>query len=174
MPKDLRSYLKYVEEKLPGELVRIKKPVDPSWEVSAVIRKFQDENKFPAVLFENAKGYSMPIISNLFPSLLRTAATFETTIPNTVKEYVKRENNLLKPQLVATGPVKDVVQVGDNVDCSKLPIVTHCEKDPGPYITPGVGIVKDPDTGIYNAGIYRMMYKGPNKFFMIVVDHSHF
>lgn len=173
MAKDLRSYIKYLEDNLPGELVRVKKPVDPSWEVSAFVCRLQAEDRYPAVLFENVQGCEMPILTNLFASRQRLAAALGTTPDRLLSEYMKREDQALKTRLVSSGPVKEVVKVGAEADLRTLPIVTHGAKDGGPYITPGVSIIKDPETGIYNAGIYRMMYKSPRRLTWAIEAASH-
>ena len=61
---DLRSYLGALEEK--GKLRRIKKEVDKDWEIAAVCRqlfyRIPDERR-PAVMFENVKGFNMPVVA---------------------------------------------------------------------------------------------------------------
>ena len=62
----------------------------------------------------------------------------------------------------AAAPVKEVIATGTDVDLRTLPIVRHHHMDPAPYIdmTP---VMRDPDSGAYNAAYLRMMYKGPRK-----------
>jgi 2,5-furandicarboxylate decarboxylase 1 len=47
------------------------------------------------------------------------------------------------------------VLTGDRARLSVLPLVTHCERDAGPYLSSGVTIMRDPKTGALNAGLYR-------------------
>jgi 2,5-furandicarboxylate decarboxylase 1 len=42
-----------------------------------------------------------------------------------------------------------------------MPVLTHQERDAGPYFTTGVVIAKDPETGIRGMGIHRIQVKGP-------------
>jgi 2,5-furandicarboxylate decarboxylase 1 len=58
--------------------------------------------------------------------------------------------------------VQDVVCVGDDVDVEELPICTYHEKDAGKYITAGLAVMRDPETGINNVGIYRHMVHNKN------------
>jgi len=69
--KDLREFIKRLEEK--GELVRIKREVDArNFELASYIRHMEDgPNK--AILFEKVKGYSMPVVANLYGSFRRCA-----------------------------------------------------------------------------------------------------
>jgi 2,5-furandicarboxylate decarboxylase 1 len=88
-------------------------------------------------------------------------------------EYIKREDKLIAPKIVPTGPVKEVIQKGDDVDLYQLPITHHNEKDSGDFITAGITVVKDPDTGVYNAGIYRMMRIDKKTLGMSYEKHTH-
>jgi len=89
-------------------------------------------------------------------------------------EYAAREARRLPPLEVSSeqAPVKDVVQVGEDVDLHVLPIVRHHEMDLGPYIdmTP---IMRDPETGAYNAGFLRTMFKGPRKLGLHMSPRHH-
>ena len=114
-------------------------------------------------VFENVTGFEMPVMTNLFASRLKMAAALDVPLEETLNEYMRREDQPFEPQWVDDGPVKECRWVGEEADLSRLPIVTHGEKDAGPYINPGVGIAKDPDTGNHNAGIYRLLYRGPQK-----------
>ena len=51
---------------------------------------------------------------------------------------------------VDTGPVKEVVLTGEEVDLSRLPVPVHSQFETDPYIT-AMNIVKDPETGFYNS-----------------------
>jgi 2,5-furandicarboxylate decarboxylase 1 len=69
----------------------------------------------------------------------------------------------IKPILVSSGPVKEVIIKGDDVDLAKLPVPTYCEMDAGPYLTAGVEIARDPTTGIQNASFHRRLILGKDK-----------
>jgi 2,5-furandicarboxylate decarboxylase 1 len=91
------------------------------------------------------------------------ATLFDTTPDRLANEWVKRVKNLIEPKLVSTGPVKEVIKKDSEVDLAELPIVTHSSNDAGPYITAGIVVAKDPETGIRNVSIHRMQYKGRNR-----------
>jgi len=172
MPKDLRYYLSQLEQSMPDEYVRIERAVDPRFELSAVLRKLQDENRFPAVHFSKVKGSAFPVVSNLFASTRRLALAFGVEPENVLQGYMDREDQLLESRLVRRGPVQDVVRTGRQVDLTKLPVVTHCEKDAGPYFTSAVGVFKDPDTGVFDVGIFRMQLKGRNRLGVLYGAYS--
>jgi 2,5-furandicarboxylate decarboxylase 1 len=173
MAKDLREYLQVLKQKLPGDLVTIKKEVDPKFELCGVIRKFQEKNMFPAVYFEKVANTQVPALSNLMASRERLALAFDTSADMLSQEYLKRQDNLRDPIMVEDAPVKQNKMIGDEVDLSKFPNITHCELDGGPYVSSGISIIKDPDTGITNMGIYRLQIKGKNKLGFWPGEYAH-
>jgi 2,5-furandicarboxylate decarboxylase 1 len=69
---------------------------------------------------------------------------------------------LPEPVEVDEAPVHDVVVSGKDVDLGDLPFGLHSKSDAGPYITSGVVLARDPQTGNLNTGMYRMMITGRN------------
>jgi 4-hydroxy-3-polyprenylbenzoate decarboxylase len=67
---DLRSFISFLEQQ--GELVRITQEVDPDLEMTEISDRTL-RAKGPALLFENPKGYSMPVLCNLFGTPKRVA-----------------------------------------------------------------------------------------------------
>ncbi len=164
MPKDLRQFLAELEKKMPDEIVHINRKVDPKFEIPAVLRKLQDQHSYPAAVFHNIKNSDFSVVSNIFASTNRLALALNADPDDLIQDYLKMEGKLIKPKLLRKAPVHENVISGTKVDLGKLPIVTHCEKDAGPYITSGVAVLKNPETGIYDVGIFRMQVKGKNKF----------
>ena len=158
MGKDLRTYLQELLEARPNDLKIVDRQVDPKWEITALIEKLRrEQQEFPAVLFTNVKGSNLPALINLAGSFERLAVSIEADVRNMVPEYATREGNFIPPLEVTkeNAPVQEVVWTGKDVDLTKLPIVWHNELDSGYYVDAGPCIVKDPDTGRLNAGIYR-------------------
>ena len=62
---------------------------------------------------------------------------------------------------VDTGPVLDQVTLGDDVDLTALPLITHFESDLGPYITNGIVVAEDPVTGVGNLSYHRAVVLSP-------------
>jgi 4-hydroxy-3-polyprenylbenzoate decarboxylase len=60
------------------------------------------------------------------------------------------------PQQVATGVCQEVVQLGDDVDLTRLPILTCWPEDGGPFLTLPLVFTHDPNTGKRNVGMYRI------------------
>ncbi len=161
--KDFRDYLDSLERQ--GMLVRVTKEVSPRFEIAAGIRKVSDTNG-PALLFENVAGHpDWRVAGGLFatPRLMAFALQTEENEDKLMKRYLEFSQQRLKPILVSSGPVKEVIIKGDDVDLTKLPVPTYCEHDAGPYLTAGVEIGRHPTTGVQNASIHRRQILGKNK-----------
>jgi len=154
MTKDLRNFIEAVTKKAPEQFLTIRQEVCPKWELSSIQKQLENENKFPLILFERVRGHDMKVVTNLFSSRRLLALALDTTVESVAGRLMEARRNRIKPVMVHKGPVKDVIIIGDKVDLKKLPVVTHCEKDVGPYITAGIMITRDLG-GSLNAGIYR-------------------
>ena len=79
-----------------------------------------------------------------------------------VKECAARQAHPIDPVMVDKAPVQEEMFIGDQVSVEDLPICTYHEKDAGKYITAGLAVMRDPETGINNVGIYRHMVHEKN------------
>lgn len=158
--KDLRTFLKQLLAYDPEQLVVVDREVDPVFEATAIVVRLKKDpaySKFPAVLFKNIKGSSIPLVINLHGTYERLALAIDANVKTMVKEFSHRENQPVPVKHVdrTDAPVKDVVWTGPEADLSKLPILQHQELDAGKYVTSAISIQRDPETGVQNAGIYR-------------------
>jgi 4-hydroxy-3-polyprenylbenzoate decarboxylase len=165
---DLRAYIDALETE--KELVRIKKEVDWNLELGAIIRRSYDL-KAPAPLFENIKGYpkgysvlGAPVGLSNKPgrSLARLAMSLgfspDATFHEIIEGYIARKKERIKPVIVDTGPCKENIFTGDQVNLLSLPVPFIHEGDGGRYIgTWHLVATKDPDTQWVNWGMYRLM-----------------
>jgi 2,5-furandicarboxylate decarboxylase 1 len=164
---DLREYLSVLEKK--GKLRRVKRQVDKDWELAAVCRQLFHKiapEKRPALLFENVKGFSIPVAAGVLGASKQIYALgLETdSVEGINRKWDEALGNPIPPRMVKTGPCKENVLHGDQVNISKLPVpVWTVGEDPGPFFTSPYVITKDPETGNRNVGTYRMQVKGPNK-----------
>ena len=173
MPKDLRTFMELVERKDPSGFRRVSREVDPEYESSAILRKFQHRGEYPLVYFEEVKGSDFPIVSNVIADNTKLALTLDVPEENLLKSFVEREAHPIPPKHVKDGPVKGKVYTGKEVDLNILPWPVQCEKDGGAFLTAGVTIVRDPDTGSFNSGIYRQMFHERNVVGMSFEPQSH-
>jgi len=154
---DIRQFISSLEED--GDLLRVSDEVDAKFEIAAYIRNTSDIEG-PALLFENVKGYRMPVVGGLYSSRRLMLKALGTSEEKAVNHYLRAMQNLSEPRLVDSGPCKEVIELGAAASLSALPILTHSEQDSGPFITAGVAISKDVEDGSKNASIYRFELQG--------------
>ena len=162
---DLRGFIAYLEAEHPEQVIRVSKQVDPKFGVSGILERLERDGRFPLVIFDNVKGSKIPLVANMHASFerLRLGLGMERGgVKEFVAECAARHANPIDPVKVDTGPVHEVTSIGDEVDVGKLPICTYHEKDAGRYITAGLAVMRDPETGINNVGIYRHMVHEKN------------
>jgi UbiD family decarboxylase len=157
---DLREFLKVLEEE--HELQKIRAEVDRKHELGAICKLHNERPNSPALLFENIKGHTIPVVGQLLATDKRVALALNLSQENVFDETVQRASHPQATRRVAQGPCQEVVFEGADVDLGKLPICTNNPNDGGQYITAGHVIIKDPEFG-NNLAIYRMMVVSKNE-----------
>lgn len=173
--QDFRAYLDYLEKK--GKLVRVKKEVDTRFDIAAGIRKTSDIDG-PALLFENIKGHpGWRVAGGVYATqkliALAIGLPMKASEEQIVQRYLQFDQKRVKPKLVSTGPVKEIIIKGNDVDLTKLPIPIYSEKDGGPFLTSGVEIAKHPETGEGNVSIHRRMLLGKDRTALLAQPMQH-
>jgi len=143
-----------------GRLQLYDAPVDPHLEVAGIMKRLDGG---PALLFSKVDGYETPVIGNLLSGQANVEAAFGVDFRG-VREFVGRALGDPKPPVtVERAPVQERVHKS-NLDVGRmLPALTHTAADAGRYVTAGIIIARDPETGVYNASYHRLMLAGPNR-----------
>src|SRR4029450_6957296 len=163
MAQDLRSYLDLVKRRKPGDFEIVSKPVDPRYEITALVVKLAREAKRrPVLIFETVKGRRFPVLPNPPPSRPRLAAAMSAAPEATQATYLRAMEKPIPPKVVASGPVQEVVLEGDRVNLYDLPQIVHHEGDAGAYVTAAISFARDPTKDIWNCAYNRLQIKGPN------------
>ncbi len=176
MAKDLRSFLSELEAEEPDQLLHVTKEVDPHFEVTGILARLEKERKFPVVVFDKVKGSNLPVVTNVHADarrLFRAIGLKNGNLAEFIREYSAREDAPKDPVIVKEAPVQEVVLTGKDIDVTRLPILTYHEKDAGRYVTAGFGIMRDPDSGVRNAGIYRLMIHSRDTFGIQLSETAH-
>ncbi|MBI2162173.1 MAG: UbiD family decarboxylase [Candidatus Rokubacteria bacterium] len=161
MAQDLRSYLEQIKRRKPEDFKIVAKPVDPAYEITALVVKLEREAKQrPVLLFENVKGTKFPVLTNLHASRPRLAAAMGVAPEETQRAYLRAMEKPLAPKVVKTGPVKEVILTGQKINLYDLPQMVHHEGDAGPYLTAAISFAKDPTAEVWNCAYNRLMIKG--------------
>ncbi len=173
MGEDFRSFLQAMEETREGGFYRITREVDTRYEVSAIITKLEQARQIPLLIFEKVKGYTMPVVVNCYADRGRVARALGVSKRELAQRVNQGYQKPIPPVEVSRGPVQEVVLEGKQVDLSNLPAMVYHNTDGGRYISAGVVLAKDPDTGHYNLSYNRLMVKGKNRLgiFMTVGKH---
>ncbi len=172
MPQDLGSYLELVESK--DDLVRIADPVDPRYEVSALVAKLaRERRRRPVLLLENVKGSALPVVTNLHASRRRMALAMNAEPREVQRVFLKAMERPVAPVVVDTGPVKEVVYTGADVDLLALPQIVHHAADAGPYLTAAVSFARDPEDGTWNCAYNRLMIMGKDRTSIHITASKH-
>jgi 2,5-furandicarboxylate decarboxylase 1 len=153
-----RSSLDRMAEK--GRLQAYTAPVDPYLEAAGIMKKLDGG---PALLFSAVNGHAMPVIGNLLSCQANCEAAFGIDFRG-IRDFIGRALGEPKPPvLVEKAPAQQHVHTKD-IDLGRmLPALQHTAADSGRFVTAGIVIVKDPDTGTYNASYHRLQLVGPNR-----------
>ncbi|KAB2319950.1 4-hydroxy-3-polyprenylbenzoate decarboxylase [Betaproteobacteria bacterium SCN1] len=190
--RDLRDFVAQLEQR--GELRRISVEVDPHLEMTEIADRVLRAGG-PALLFENPRGHSIPVLANLFGTVSRVALGMGEEDPARLREigqllaYLKEPEPpkglrdawekwpVLKqvlnmaPKEVKNAPCQEIVLEGADVDLSRLPI-QHCwPGDVAPLVTWGLTVTRGPHKKRQNLGIYRQQVIGRNKLIMRWLAH---
>ncbi|MDY6864196.1 MAG: UbiD family decarboxylase [Thermodesulfobacteriota bacterium] len=163
MFNNLRGFLNALEER--NDLARIQTEVDWNLEIGAIAQE-ATVRKSPALLFENIKDYKhtpgRKLLMNAYATKERLSLALgldeKTGYRQMVETVRSRAKNVIKPRLLSSGEVKDIIHKGKEVDLLEFPVPFLHKKDGGRYVaTLDIVVTKDPDSGWVNLGLYRGM-----------------
>ena len=161
MSQDLQSYLDLIKRTDPGEFLTVSREVDPAFEITAITVKLEQEAKRrPVLLFEKVKGTKFPVLTNLHAGRSRLAAAINAKPEEMQQAYLRAMEKPIAPKLVSSGPVKEVILTGDQINLFELPQILHHQEDAGAYITAAISFAKDPSGDSWNCAYNRLMIKG--------------
>lgn len=151
-------------------LIRIKKEVDPKFELGAVINSRRGRQPF---LFEKVLGYNAPMVAGLGGDRQLMADSLRIRPSALTEKIIEAIVNPIPTREVATGPVHDNVVMGPFELDEIMAIPTYNEKDGGPYIVCGVLVVKDPEgSGKRYTSIRRIWYMGGNRGAIVITSQE--
>jgi 4-hydroxy-3-polyprenylbenzoate decarboxylase len=172
---DLRGFITELERR--NQLKRIKYPVSTKLEIAEIADRVVKRTG-PALLFENVKETpQVPVAIGLYGSHERMALALHDK-PQNIAERIEGLIKTVPPEgllgkmqtgmkllptlkslgtrSVNDGPCKELKYSGDDVDLSKLPVLTCWPDDGGPFITLPMVFTHNPNTGRRNVGMYRI------------------
>ena len=190
--RDLRDFLSLLEKR--GQLKRISQSVDPYLEMTEIADRTLRAGG-PALLFENPKGYDMPVLCNLFGTPQRVAMGMGKEDVSALREVGELLAFLKEPEpprgfrdlfdkapkfkqvlnmptkVLHSAPCQEQIWEGDAVDITKIPVMQCWPEDAAPLITWGLTVTRGPNKPRQNLGIYRQQVLGKNKVIMRWLSH---
>jgi len=150
-----------------NQLVRIKKTVNPKFELAAIVSKL-DNGK--AVLFESIKDSKVKVAANVLGTRNRVALSINSKNENLIQEKI---NEAIKTR-------SEITNIDDTINWDRisknlfdLPIITHFEKDSGAFITSSLVIAKDAETGRQNLSTHRLLRLDKSRMAIRMVEGRH-
>lgn len=160
---DLRDYLDILQSN--NELVTIKKPVSTRFEIASITAHLDGKQ---AVLCENVKESKMRVAANVCGTRKRFADAINTNLDSIHGRVL---NALSKP----TKPKMEDAKFNENIsrDLSILPIITHFDKDAGPFITSSIVFAREQESSNQNASVHRFLFLDEKHMAVRMVEGRH-
>jgi len=151
----MKEFLKTLEKDF--NTLRIGEEVSVNLEAAEFLKK----NPKDTIIMENINESDMKVVSGICNTRGKIARALNTDVAGITQRIMGAINNPMP--ISDCKSVQDSFNVSKPADLSEIPILTYYSRDGGPYITSGVIIAKDPETGIRNASIHRMLVLGKDR-----------
>ncbi len=155
---DLRTFI--AAARAAGEVNEIHKSVSPMHELGNVLKACERIDK--AVYFHKVEGSEFPVVGGLLSSQRWVGRALECPSAEVGDRMAMATEKPIKPELQKSAAASQEVVI-EKPDLTKLPIPTHSPLDAGAFITAGVVISRDHETGQHNLSYNRMQIYGPDR-----------
>lgn len=164
----LSEFIELLEQQ--GEIRRVKKEVDPKYEIAAILSK-ENKEESPAIIFENVKGYHMPVAGNLLGTKRRLALSIFADEKELREGHLPNQDKRIKPILLKDQEDREIIPVEGAFDIlDHIPVLTHYAKDSAPFITCGMASVRDPVSGGMRRGLHRLEVRNGSELGISLVN----
>ncbi len=169
--QDLRAFLTALKNS--GDLVDITRPIAPKYDIAKALAK-TSSIQGPALMFADT-GTAFPLVAGVYGNRRLALKAFEATEQTIHEKVLKGINNQIAPvDFRGAAPCQEIVLTGDAIDITKLPVPTYSPKDGGPYITAGIVVSENPETGTPDIGNYRFQVHGPKELGVFSAPNHRF
>ncbi|MBM5805711.1 MAG: UbiD family decarboxylase [Candidatus Verstraetearchaeota archaeon] len=158
----LRPFLKSGSG-ISGEVLRQDKELSPKFEIPAIMK---EHDNGPVLIFNKVRGSDFKVVSGLCGTRERIFRAIGADSHTYYSRIIGATNNPKPPKMVDDGPV---MEGQERPDLRRLPVLTHYEKDPGPYITSGIVVARSPDGKFQNASMHRLLVLGKDRLTIRIV-----
>jgi 2,5-furandicarboxylate decarboxylase 1 len=160
-----REYIEKIDKN--GLLKKVDAEVSKNLEISGILKEIEPT----PVIFNNVKESEFRVVGNVFCTKDVIASYFGVTPADLIPMLSKAITERSEPEIVSSAPCQEVIE--STVDLDKIPILFHCEKDGGNYISSAVVVTRDPDYG-QNLDFHRAMQYSKDKFATRIVKGRDF
>ncbi|WP_405291600.1 UbiD family decarboxylase [Methanobrevibacter sp.] len=147
-----------------ANVVEITDELSTEFEISKELRKYPKDT----VIVNNVKGFDIPVISGICNTREKIAKSINCEVSQITEKIIEAMEKPIKVDKFTDFSEYDTSEV----DLDKIPILTHYKRDGGAYITAGVVFARDPETGIQNASIHRMMVLDNKRLVIRIVPRN--
>ncbi|TKJ23817.1 MAG: hypothetical protein CEE43_01250 [Promethearchaeota archaeon Loki_b32] len=160
-----REYLNKIDKE--GLLQKVDVEISKKLEISGILKEIEPT----PVMFNNVRESEFHVVGNVFCTKNVIASYFGVTPADLIPMLSKAITDRSEPDIVSNAPCQEVIE--SSVDLDKIPILFHCDKDGGNYISSAVVVTRDPDYG-QNLDFHRAMQFSKEKFATRIVKGRHF
>jgi UbiD family decarboxylase len=157
--QDLRSFVAAYDGAHPGEVIRVSESVSIEEDVMALVLEYERRRRYPILIFDRVAGHDIPIVCNVVASRRALAFALGVDERRLAAEYARRIKDYVKPVVVPDPPFRHRTLTGPALDLATLPIPRYFPGDAGRYLTAGMLVARDPDTGVETEGYHRFQVK---------------
>jgi 2,5-furandicarboxylate decarboxylase 1 len=158
--EDFRQFLDVLRQH--GELVDVDRPVALGDVGKAMKQSYRRQG--PGLMFNN-NGTGFPLVAGVYSTRSKALLAFEADEKTILQKVLSGLDRPIAPTISpAAARCHEVLIEGDAIDIARFPIPIYSPKDGGPYITPGIVVSKDPETGVPDIGHYRFLVLGRDTF----------
>jgi 2,5-furandicarboxylate decarboxylase 1 len=158
--QDFRQFLDVLRQH--GELIDVHRPIELNDVGKAMKQSYVRQG--PAIMFTK-NGTEYPLVAGVYSTRSKALLAFEAEEDTIFDKVLHGLDNPIAPvAFKGAAPCHEEIVTGDDIDIRDFPIPQYSPKDGGPYITPGIVVSVDPETGAPDIGHYRFLILGKDTF----------
>jgi UbiD family decarboxylase len=163
---DFRSFLSLLERE--NDLIRINKTVSSKFEIAAVVSKLERKQ---AALFENVEDSKISVASNVLGTRKRFSLAIGVNDEKSIHTHIIESISKASPPRKLSSDAPFYENSSNNL--KDLPVITHFEKDAGPFITSSIVFAKDQEKDNQNSSTHRLLLLDKKHMAIRMVEGRH-
>lgn len=164
---DLRGFISILKDK--KELLTIDKKVKAKFQLAAIVGKL---DKKEAILFTNVEDSKFKVVSNILGTRKRFFYDLKTSSENSKIDF-SNFANINKESYPVKISSDAPFYKNSSQNLLDLPVITHFEKDAGPFVTSSIIYVKDDESQSQNSSTHRMLLLNSKEMIIRMVEGRH-